>query len=60
MHYRQAFKSVIRGMLNVGFEEEEVVSVVALLAGIILTGDIVRIKINVIMQYLKHTSICVF
>ena len=38
---RFAFESVVRSMLSVGFEEDEIVAVVALLAGIILIGDIV-------------------
>lgn len=38
---RVAFESVVRSMLSVGFEEEEIVAVVALLAGVILIGDIV-------------------
>ena len=38
---RVAFESVVRSMLSVGFEEEEIVAVVALLAGVILVGDIV-------------------
>ena len=36
-----AFQSVMKSMLNVGYEEEEVVAVVSLLAGVILIGDIV-------------------
>ena len=38
---RAAFESVVRSMLSVGFSEDEIVSVVALLAGVILIGDIV-------------------
>ena len=38
---RAAFEGVVRSMLSVGFEDDEIVSVVALLAGVILIGDIV-------------------
>ena len=38
---RIAFQSVMKSMLNVGYEEEEIVAMVALLAGVILIGDIV-------------------
>ena len=38
---RFAFESVVRSMLSVGFEEDEIVAVVSLLAGVILIGDIV-------------------
>ena len=43
------FESVVKSMLSVGFEEEEIVSIVALLAGVILIGDIVSppLKITV-------------
>ena len=47
--FRFAFESVVRSMLSVGFEEEEIVAVVALLAGVILIGDIVSQKIQLIL-----------
>lgn len=34
----------MKSMLNVGYEEEEVVAVVSLLAGVILIGDIVSFE----------------
>lgn len=40
---RAAFESVVGSMLSVGFSEDEIVSVVALLAGVILIGDIVSL-----------------
>ena len=46
LHYyyftcRMQFESVVKSMLSVGFDEEEIVTIVALLAGVILIGDIV-------------------
>ena len=40
------FESVVKSMLSVGFEDEEIVSIVALLAGVILIGDIVSLTLN--------------
>ena len=41
MTLRLAFESVMKSMLSVGFEEEEVVSIVSILGGVLLMGNIV-------------------
>lgn len=53
---RVAFESVVRSMLSVGFSEDEIVSVVALLAGVILIGDIVSSYSNRIVLLLYTTN----
>ena len=47
---RAAFESVVGSMLSVGFSEDEIVSVVALLAGVILIGDIVSSALAVLQE----------
>ena len=39
-----AFESVMKSMLSVGFEEDEIKAVITLLAGVILIGDIVSLS----------------
>ena len=40
-----AFESVMKSMLSVGFEEDEIKAVITLLAGVILIGDIVSLSV---------------
>ena len=51
---RAAFESVVGSMLSVGFSEDEIVSVVALLAGVILIGDIVSSTLYCKNNYNKN------
>ena len=44
----------MKSMLNVGYEEEDIVAVVALLAGVILIGDIVSSEES--SQYISQTT----
>ena len=50
---RMQFESVVKSMLSVGFEEEEIVTIVALLAGVILIGDIVSLPCTELKCYVS-------